>query len=159
MNPVMDGILNETAAILNHEFQITPILFASYGLEKITGISFDAHDVDIFVPKKLLINKQPLIASFKKNGFRYIEAEVMTFVKNEIEVELSEKEKWFRYCDLQETGMKQVETPKFKYQILDADNLLRLYRFLSLDSRRQESKRKKDRIKILVLEKFLSINR
>lgn len=158
MNSIMDGILNEAAAILNNEFQTTPILFASYGLEKITGISFDAHDVDILVPKNLLDNKGSLITSFKKHGFRHIEAEVLTFVKNEIEVELAEKEKWFRICGLNELGLKYVGNVKFKYRMLDADNLLRLYRFLSIDSKRLESKRKKDLVKILVLENFLSIN-
>jgi len=159
MKPNMDLVLNEAAVVLNKEFKVKPILYASFALEKVLGKSFDAHDIDLFIPRVLFRQKNELIAEFKKNGFEYIETEVLTFKKHEIEIEFADKEKWFPICGLRENGIHLVSSSEGQYWMLDADNLLHLYKYLSTLSNRLEDKRKKDLLKIKGLEDYLAINR
>jgi len=159
MKPNMDFVLNEAAMILNKEFQTKPILYASFALEKVLGKGFDAHDIDLFIPRDLLKKKNELISAFKKSGFDYIETEVLTFKKHEIEVEFADKEKWFPICGLKENGIHLRSSSQGQYFMLDADNLLHLYKHLSTLTNRSEDKRKKDLSKIKGLEDYLSVNR
>jgi len=159
MKPNMDLVLNEAATILNKEFKVKPILYASYALEKVLGKSFDAHDIDLFLPRSILQQKNELIAEFKKNGFEYIETEVLTFKKHEIEIEFADKERWFPICGLKEKGIHLISSSQGQFFMLDADNLLHLYKYLSTLSNRSDDKRKKDLVKIKSLEDYLALKR
>lgn len=153
----MNQVLNEAVSILNSQFKIKPILYASFGLEKILEKSFNAHDIDLFIPRDLFNRKNELISCFTKNGFRYLQTEVLTFSKHEIEVEFADKETWFPVCGLKEDGIISVSNTKGQYGMLDASNLLRLYKHLSTLSNRSETKRKNDALKIKALEEYLHL--
>jgi hypothetical protein len=157
--PIMDQVLNEVAALLNKEYKIKPILYASYNLEKVLVKSFQAHDIDLFIPKELLNKKNQLISLFVKNGFQYVEAEVLTFSKQGTEIELADKEKWFSICELDVNGVTLISNPLCQYWMLNAENLLRLYKHLSISLNRPLVKLQKDYIKIKALESYLKINR
>ncbi len=94
----MENILQETVAILNEILGIKPILFASFATEKVLGRSYQAHDIDLLVRVPTKTQKEALIKEFAEHGFTYLDQYVSTFSKDGIDVELSDRDLWFKQC-------------------------------------------------------------
>jgi hypothetical protein len=151
----MEAVFDETVRILNQTFACDPILYASFGMEKGLGIPVNAKDIDLLIPKNILIQRSRLIQAFQSNGFASVLQEVLTFQKNGIRVELAEQEKWMIWCHFSAHGISRITENKHTFQLLDAANLLLLYEFLVSDPSRSETKRVSDRQKIAWLRQYL----
>jgi len=147
--------LIEVAQILNEKFQVIPLLYGSFALEEVLDKDYQAHDIDLLIPKEVLKNKIELIEAFVMNGFTYFNQEVLTFEKNGIEIEISNLEEWIKNSnwDIEENTL--IHQDKIQYQLLSARNLEKLYQFLISDKRRSKEKKQKDQEKLNDLKKFL----
>jgi hypothetical protein len=144
----MENILQETVAILNEILGIKPILFASFATEKVMGRSYHAHDIDLLIPVPTTTQKEALIQEFAEHGFSYLDQYVGTFTKDGIDVELSDRDVWFKFCGFETKSLYEISGATFSYDLMGAENLLRLYRFLLTYPKRDPKKFPKDRIKI-----------
>lgn len=151
----MKKTLIEVAQILNEKFQVIPLLYGSFALEEVLDKDYQAHDIDLLIPKEVLKNKIELIEAFVMNGFTYFNQEVLTFEKNGIEIEISNLEEWIKNSnwDIEENTL--IHQDKIQYQLLSARNLEKLYQFLISDKRRSKEKKQKDQEKLNDLKKFL----
>jgi len=147
--------LIEATQILNEKFQVIPLLYGSFALEEVLDKDYQAHDIDLLIPKEVLKNKIELIEAFVMNGFTYFNQEVLTFEKNGIEIEISNLEEWIKNSnwDIEENTL--IDQDHIQYQLLSAKNLERLYQFLISDKRRSKEKKQKDQEKLNDLKKFL----
>ena len=151
----MKKTLIEVAQILNEKFQVISLLYGSFALEEVLDKDYQAHDIDLLIPKEVLKNKIELIEAFVMNGFTYFNQEVLTFEKNGIEIEISNLEEWIKNSnwDIEENTL--IHQDKIQYQLLSARNLEKLYQFLISDKRRSKEKKQKDQEKLNDLKKFL----
>jgi len=153
----LEKILLETAKLLNDSFHCIPILYASFAMEKVVGRSVDAHDIDLLLDHERLNNPAALSLAFKRAGFMHLHENPLTFQKAGIDVELADREKWFGLCGFSAKGLLLREESGCQYFVLDADNLLKLYRYLLTDPLRPLLKKQRDQIKIQILEQWLAI--
>lgn len=151
----MEAVFDETVRILNQTFACEPILYASFGMEKGLGIPVDAKDIDLLVPKNVLMQQSRLIQAFQSNGFTPVPQAVLTFQKDAVRVELAEQEKWMERCHFSVGGIQRITRNRHTFQLLDATNLLLLYEFLACDPGRLETKRASDRKKITWIRQYL----
>ncbi len=151
----MEEILQETVAILNEILGVKPILYASFAVEKVLGRSFNAHDIDILVPSITPEQKDALIKEFAEHGFSYLDQYTGTFTKNGIDVELSDRDHWFKVCGFDPQGTYEISGLTFRYDLLSASNLLKLYNYLTSHFKRDPKKLGKDQVKIQSLQDAL----
>jgi hypothetical protein len=145
--------LREAVKILNRSFQCIPILYGSYAVEKILRTQVDAHDIDLLIEPKILERKPELTGAFEEAGFEYLHDDPLAFGKAGIEIELADREKWFGLCGFSSEGLLIRKGFDFRYVLLDAGNLAKLYRFLIRDPLRLEPKKRKDEIILGLLVK------
>lgn len=155
----MDKCLRDTVKILNRSFQCIPVLFASFAVEKLLSQNVDAHDIDLLVEHRILERKPDITRAFEEAGFRFLHDDPLAFGKDGIEVELADRERWFRLCGFSPEGLLFREGNDFRYLLLNAENLSKLYHFLIHDPLRSETKKRKDEAKIILLEKFMENDR
>ena len=151
----MKKTLIEVTQILNEKFQVIPLLYGSFALEEALDKDYQAHDIDLLIPKEVLNNKIELIEAFVMNGFTYFNQEVLTFEKNGIEIEISNLEEWIKNSNWNIEENTMIHQDNIQYQLLSARNLEKLYKFLISDKRRSKEKKQKDQEKLNDLKKFL----
>ncbi len=151
----MEAILQETMAILNEILGVKPVLYASFAVEKVLGTSFQAHDIDVLIPTPTPEQKQALIKEFAEHGFAYLDQYVATFSKNGIDVELGDRDFWFNLCSFDPQGLYEISGLTFRYDLLSASNLLKLYTFLVNNPKREPKKVPKDLVKVQCLRDAL----
>ncbi len=151
----MEEILQETVAILNEILGVKPVLYASFAVEKVLGRSFQAHDIDILVPPVTPQQKKALIQEFEEHGFSYLDQYVATFTKNGIDVELGDRDHWFKVCAFDPEGLYEISGLTFRYDLLSASNLLKLYTYLGTHFKRDPKKIGKDQLKVQSLKDAL----
>jgi len=151
----MEEILQETVAILNEILGVKPVLYASFAVEKVLGRSFQAHDIDLLVPSFTPEQKKALIQEFAEHGFTYLDQYSATFTKNGIDVELSNHDYWFKVCSFDPDGLYEISGLTFRYDLLSASNLLKLYTYLVSNFKRDPKKLGKDKLKIQSLKDAL----
>lgn len=144
----MEAILEETIAILNEILGIKPVLYASFAVEKVLGQSYQAHDIDLLIPTLTPEKKHALIQEFGEHGFTYLDQYEATFSKDGIDVELGNRAFWFQLCGFDSQGVYEISGPTFRYDLLSASNLLKLYTYLLNNPKRDPNKRPKDHVKV-----------
>lgn len=148
----MTEILKEIVSVFER-FSCMPILYGSFAGEVVLGRSLSAHDIDLLIPTEVLNRKNEWDRAIREAGFHALSRTVPTYEKTGIEVELAEWEKWVMRCGWEEHGTFRPEG--FPCLVLNADSLLRLYRYLESDPERAEEKRRKDAAKRFLFQEFL----
>lgn len=144
----MEAILQETVAILNEILSVKPILYASFAVEKVLGQSYQAHDIDLLIPKITPKQKKALKREFAEHGFSYLDQYEATFSRGGIDVELGNRELWFHLCEFDPKGLYEISGATYVYDLLSASNLLKLYTFLISNPQRDPKKVPKDHVKV-----------
>jgi hypothetical protein len=153
----MDHILKEAALLLNQKYNIQPVLYGSFALEKVTQTSFQAKDIDLLIPSYLLERKKQLILLFTTHGFEYIQKEVLTFRKDAIDVELADYDKWDFLCEFKQTQNRIMKTGEATYILMGKHNLLKLYHYLYKDRSRSILKHQEDIKKLKALNRLIEV--
>lgn len=147
----MERILREASAILRCLDGREPVLYGSFALEKVIGPVFPTHDIDLLVSRNLLERPQLVIKGFSEAGFRFVPAEVLSFEKNGVLVELADWTRWNQRCGFhwERTILENHEDGS--YRRLDPTDLDGLYRWLQNDPERSAEKRVRDQEKTRAL--------
>ena len=93
-------ILHEACSVINKQFKYSPIVYGSlclnYYIENHLGIK----DVDLLMPIKFIEDsKDEFISAFESHGFEYLDKELLTFRKDNIDVEIARLEDWTQACN------------------------------------------------------------
>jgi hypothetical protein len=152
----MNTVFLEIVKHLNTKFQITPILYASFALEKVLGTNLDAKDIDLLIPKHHFEHRHDIISYFLFQGYHYIHDDVIHLVKDGIDIELADESYWITHCHLDKKAFHTVHEASCTYQILGARNLMNLYGYLLTLKNRSIEKKQKDQVKIEMLSTCIS---
>jgi len=141
----MLNILEQTSAIIHQRTGIKPILYASFALELLLSIDFDANDIDLLMP---IEHNQTIMDVLKEASYQVEKKEIITAWKKGIQIEFASLSQWKKDCyfDLSTTIEKD------DYQILSLDDLSNLYFFLSQDSYRSQEKKNSDHKKLKLIK-------
>jgi len=148
-------ILHEACSIINKHFNHIPIVYGSlclnYYIENHLGIK----DIDLLMPIKLIEeSKDKLVSVFATHGFEYLDQELLTFRKDNVDVEIARLEDWTQACNFM-LDLSTVNLELCTYKVLSITDLRRLYVFLHQDPRRNTIKRQKDLLKIELIDFYL----
>lgn len=81
-NTLLTAFLN-IASLLNHHFQITPVLYGSLGLSLRLGKNLSPDDIDILVPNAYMTTQWPDLLTVMENcGYRLENLQEHQFVKD-----------------------------------------------------------------------------
>ena len=147
--------LHEACKLLNQHFNHVPIVYGSLCLSHYIENHLGIKDIDLLLPIQMIDEqKEALISIFKNHGFDYIETELLTFRKDNVDVEIARLEDWVSLCNFMlDTSIVHLES--CTYKVLSIDDLRRLYVFLHQDKRRNTIKRQKDLLKIELIDNYL----
>lgn len=151
----MNQVLSDIVFHLNQAFHITPILYASFALEKVLGINLNAADIDLLIPSSDFERREHIISYFQSMGYQYQRDEVIHLMKDHISIELADEDVWLDALKINRDTLHLINDHDHSYQLLGASNLLKLYQYLSQLSHRSEEKRSKDIQKIKIIKQAL----
>ena len=157
MNQSKKEAFFENAALLQREFQITPLMYGSLGLEYLTGESLNADDLDILIPELFITERwNELCAVLGAHGYVLADAHEHTFTKNGIEYSYASVENLepFAGIPLSEIGTKEHNGTAFR--LLTLQQYLSVYEASSKDGYRVHNRNKKDFEKIEFIKARLS---
>lgn len=154
MNQKLLQLWREIVFICTTELDVIPTLYASNAVVQATGYAHPIHDIDFLLPERTLSNQSLVIDCFSKHGFVYQSADVMTFVKDGIEVEIGAYEYWAERCHF-DAQFDVTITDLFPYRRLAIINLIALYRYLQTTNRSM-IKKQADLGKLIALETALA---
>ena len=147
--------LHEACTILNQHFNHVPIVYGSLCLSHYIENHLGIKDIDLLLPSQMIDDsKEKLISVFKDHGFEYFENELLTFRKDNIDVEIARLVDWKKLCNFM-LDTSNVHLESCTYKVLSIDDLRRLYVFLQQDQRRNTIKRQKDILKIELIDYYL----
>ncbi len=152
----MNQVLLDITKHLNTKFQIIPILYASFAVEKVLGIDLEAKDIDLLIPKHHFLSRHDIITYLLFQGYEYIHDEVIHLTKDGIDIELADEDYWIKHCHLEPKDFHTIHENQVTYQILGARNLVNLYGYLLSLKHRSIEKKQKDLAKIDMLNQFIS---
>ena len=70
----------DNASLLSENFDITPLLYGSLGLEYLTGCNLESDDIDILIPKAFVTDRwDEFCAVLENSGYILIDEHEHTF--------------------------------------------------------------------------------
>jgi hypothetical protein len=142
---------------LNKEFNITPILFGSLGLEVLSGYDFNADDIDVLIPGIYLDEKWNLIRIIVESlGYRFKDLHEHEFIKNNVKLAFGIEESLLDFANINWRKLKSINDFGAKYKLLNYSEYLMVYKQSYQDSYRRDKNNGKDLSKIEYLEKLVS---
>lgn len=134
MNELLTKLWREIVAFCVSDLGVTPTLYASNAVVLATAMQHPINDIDFLLPANTLSLKDKVISVFKSHGFQYMEAKVLTFVKEGIEIEIGAYEYWQTTCRFPDNYDVLIED-KVPYYRLSIRNLIALYSYLQTTDR------------------------
>lgn len=137
------------AKTLNEELNITPLLYGSLGLEKVSNISFDPQDIDILVPERYLNGELwlTLKETLGNIGYTLVDMEEHAFQKGATKIGIATIEDLYPFAKVDYTELSAVYNCGIKYKVLDLNDYLKVYN-QSLKDGYRKTKNKQDQDKI-----------
>ena len=144
---------------------IVPLLMGSLGLELVTGLDWQARDIDIHVhgdergweapDEERIYNMDKIEPMMDRLGYRLVDLHEHEFQKEGLSVEFGVMEtlEAFAGVPLEKLTRKEVEDVEFL--LPNAEQFLAIYHASSQDSYRNENNNHKDFAKIAYLEEKL----
>lgn len=137
---------------LNKDLDITPVLYGSLGLEKVTKIDFSAQDIDILVPLIFLEEKWCLLKNvFENLGYELVDLSEHEFKNNDTKVGIAFIEDLKPFADVDYTRLELIEDNEAAYYSLSISDYIKVYNKSLLDGYRRAKNNSKDESKLKVL--------
>lgn len=138
---------------LNQKLRITPILYGSLGLEKVTGLDFSPQDIDILVPLRFIKNEwQTLKETMEELDYKLVDLHEHKFVNGKFEIGFSFEEDLWQFAGVNYKELKEFSVNGVSYRVLSVEEYLRVYKRASKDGYRRTKNNNKDIQKIELLE-------
>ena len=150
----------EIAKLLNHKFQIKPLLYGSLGLEVLTGENLNADDIDMLIPKVYIVDKwNDFMNCLEDNGYKMVDLHEHTFIKDELSFAFSFIESLENFANINESEIEEQNQNGVYYKLLNLEQYLAVYEASSKDDYRKKiAKTEKDEKKIKLIKCFLNKN-
>lgn len=146
----------EIAKTLNTDLDITPVLYGSLGLEKVTGVEFSPQDIDILVPLIFLEEKWTILKSLIEHlGYELIDLHEHEFKKDKVKIGISYYEDLNNFADVDYNNLKKNEENGATYCTLSISEYLKVYNRSLLDGYRRTKNNNKDQSKLDILKEIL----
>ncbi|MBQ8782545.1 MAG: hypothetical protein IJZ57_02090 [Clostridia bacterium] len=147
----------QNAEMLNHKFNIIPLLYGSLGLEVLTNSSLNADDIDILIPQVFVTGDKwkEFKLFLESHGYALIDEHEHTFRKDSVDYSYASVEglKEFAGIDICDIEIRNISETKF--MLLSLEQYLNVYQKSSLDGYRMNVKEKQDNQKIEFIKKKL----
>lgn len=151
-----------------NEIEIIPLLMGSVGLEIVTGMSWDALDIDIHVPgdqrgwevppEHSIYNWGKIVNIMNSMGYCLIDLHEHEFSKDGLSVEFGIVDTLPRFASIQLKDLEIHQTRDVKYYLLNLQQYLLVYESSSKDSYRANKNNHKDHRKIDILKSMIYKN-
>ncbi|PJN91751.1 nucleotidyltransferase [Bacillus sp. mrc49] len=148
-----------------NEMGIIPLLMGSTGLEVISGISWDAQDVDVHVPgdkrgwevplESSIHNWNDILKTMNSMGYSLIDLHEHEFTKERLSVEFGIIDTLPTFAGVQLTDLEMHQMEDVKFYLLNPEQYLRVYEASSKDSYRAGKNNDKDSKKIDFLKSLI----
>ncbi len=141
-----------------NDIKIIPMLMGSVGLEVITGMNWDAQDLDVHVPGDKrgwevppdisIHNWIDIVNIMKSMEYNLIDLHEHEFSKEGLSVEFGIIDTLPNFAGVQLKDLEMYQKGDVKYYLLNPEQYLSVYESSSKDSYRADKNNDKDRIKI-----------
>ncbi len=139
----------ENAQLLSENFNITPLLYGSLGLEYLSGQNLGADDIDILVPEILLSDKWTEFRStLESNAYTLVDEHEHTFEKNSIHYSYAKIEELPTFANIALDEIKTRNHEGTSFKVLSLQQYLKVYTASSKDGYRATVRGKKDADKL-----------
>lgn len=146
----------ENAKLLAKNFNITPLMYGSLGLEYITGENLNADDIDILIPQVFLNERWD---EFRRNlasdGYDLIDEREHTFKKDDVSYSYASIEELEIFADIKLSDIKEQNYNGANFKLLTLQQYLKVYTASSKDGYRINVRQKKDQEKIEFISRCL----
>ncbi len=147
----------EVANVLNTKLKCVPVLYGSLGLWRVANHKFYIDDVDILVPDEFLLDKwHNLKLTIERLGFNLIDLHEREFERNGQKVAFGKISILARDLGITKQDLKLAEIHSVNFLELNLKQYLFAYKYVLLDSYRQNIKHKRDLEKITFIEEILN---
>jgi hypothetical protein len=141
---------------LNQKLKITPILYGSLGLEKVTGLDFLPQDIDILVPLRFIKNEwQTLKETMEELNYTLVDLHEHKFVKGKFEIGFSFEEDLWQFAGVNYEELKEITVDEVSFRLLSVEEYLNVYKRSLEDGYRRTKNNNKDIKKIEVLKSLI----
>ncbi len=145
------------ATLLNTRLNLKPLLFGSLGLEVRLGVSLNADDIDILIPKRYLHADWGKVMDLMiADGYALSNAEEHEFVKDDIRVAYAAIEDLKPFAGVDITSIPEVRDDGVIYLLLELPEYLKVYEASSKDGYRRDVKNKQDQKKIELIQEAMN---
>ena len=142
---------------LNYELEISPLLYGSLGLQKITNFEFCPDDIDILIPQIYLDEKWNIFRkTIEELGYELIDLNEHAFLKDKYKIAFAEIESLVSFAGLDIEYIENRCDKDIKYKILNLEEYLKVYLQSSKDGYRKIKNNDKDLIKIEIIKHLLN---
>ena len=146
----------ENAKLLSEAFGITPLLYGSLGLEKLTGEDLHADDIDILIPEVFLKARWNRFRTLlEKHGYRLIDEHEHTFEKEDVSYSYASIEELTPFAGITRSDIPLYEQNGVRFLLLNLQQYRRVYAASSKDGYRADVRGKKDADKIALIDRHL----
>lgn len=136
---------------------ITPLLFGSLGLERVTGRSLEPNDIDMLVPEVYLNEKWDVLCQVAENsGYSLIDLHEHEFVNGCYRMAFAGIEGLVPFAGIGTDQIRSVIGNGCIYLLLDLEQYLQVYLRSAQDGYRRSKNHGKDDSKIALLRQLLA---
>jgi len=146
----------ENAKLLADRFDIIPLMYGSLGLEYITDENLNADDIDILIPE-IFVSKRwdEFKTVLTEEGYVLFDEHEHTFQKDGIYYSYASMEELEDFAGINPSEIVLHNKDGIYFKLLSLEQYLKVYRASSKDGYRIHVREKKDKDKILFIEKCL----
>lgn len=144
---------------------IIPLLMGSLGLELVTGLDWQARDIDIHVhgdergweapDEERIFDMDKIEPMMEQFGYRLVDLHEHEFQKEGLSVEFAAMETLEAFSGVPVEKLTRREVEGVQFLLPTSEQFLAIYRASSQDSYRNENNNQKDFAKIAYLEKMI----
>jgi hypothetical protein len=146
----------ENAKILNDEFNVSPLMYGSLGLEYISDEDLNSDDIDILIPSVYLNEKwNTFIDVLNKYNYVLVDEHEHCFDRCGINYSYASIEELEDFCDIKLNDIRDICEEGINFKLLSLKQYLKVYNKSIEDGYRINVRKKKDSEKIKFIEALL----
>lgn len=138
--------LIEVVQLVESNFNVSPIVYGSLGVELALKKDYGARDVDLLLDDQI-VNDGRLIHIMLNAGYIRVDKPYLAFIKNDVEVEIATISYWAKEADFIDENNQVVSFDSVTLHVLGNHNLCRLYEYLTKHPQRPNTKHIRDQVK------------
>ncbi|TDL30867.1 hypothetical protein E2R51_16180 [Jeotgalibacillus sp. S-D1] len=145
------------AGTFNQELGITPVLYGSLGLQRVTGLDFSPQDIDLLVPVVYLEEKwEELLRIMEKLGYKMTDLHEHEFRKEKIKIGIAYMEDLLPFAGVNFNLLAFTEDSGAHYYTLTVSDYINVYSQSWKDGYRRTKNSGKDEKKLKILHSLLN---